>query len=43
VGTVLLAAYLWQPRLTRTATSSLVIVTAADHLQQAWAALDKRA
>jgi hypothetical protein len=33
----------WQPRLTRTAASSLAIVTAADYLQQAWAAVDKRA
>jgi Protein of unknown function (DUF1360) len=43
VATVLLAAYLWQPRLTRTASSSLAIVTAADYLQQTWAAVDKRA
>lgn len=43
VAVALLAAYLWQPRLTRTATSSLAIVTAADYLQQAWAAVDKRA
>src|SRR5438105_680860 len=43
VATGLLAAYLWQPRVTRTATSSLAIVTAADYLQQAWAAVDKRA
>jgi hypothetical protein len=43
VATVLLAAYLWQPRLTRTAASSLAIVTAADYLQRVWAAVDKRA
>jgi hypothetical protein len=43
VATGLLAAYLWQPRVTRTATSSLAIVTVADYLQQAWAAVDKRA
>jgi Protein of unknown function (DUF1360) len=43
VATVLLAAYLWQPRLIRTASSSLAIVTAADYLQQTWSAVDKRA
>lgn len=43
VATVLLAAYLWQPRLTRTAASSLAIVTAADYLQQTWSAVDKHA
>ena len=43
VATGLLAAYLWRPRLIRTASSSLAIVTAADFLQQAWSAVDKRA
>jgi Protein of unknown function (DUF1360) len=43
VATILLAAYLWRPRLIRTAASSLAIVTGADFLQQAWAAVDKRA
>jgi Protein of unknown function (DUF1360) len=43
IATILLAAYLWRPRLIRTATSSLAIVTGADFLQQAWAAVDKRA
>jgi Protein of unknown function (DUF1360) len=43
VATVLVAAYLWQPRLVRTMSSSLAIVTGADYLQQAWVAVDKAA
>ena len=43
IATALLAAYLWQPRATRTVASSLAVVTAADYLQQAWAAVDRRA
>jgi Protein of unknown function (DUF1360) len=43
IATGLLAVYLWQPRATRAATSTLAIATAADYLQQAWAAVDKRA
>jgi len=43
VATALLAAYLYQPRLTRIGASSLAIVTAADYLQEAWGAVDKRA
>jgi hypothetical protein len=43
IATLLLAAYLWQPRLVRTATSSLAVVTGADFMQQAWSAVDKRA
>jgi hypothetical protein len=43
IATGLLAAYVWRPRATRTVASSLAVVTAADYLQQAWAAVDKRA
>ena len=43
VATVLLAAYLWSPRLTRTVASSLAVATGADYLQQAWVAVDTAA
>jgi hypothetical protein len=43
IATVLIAAYLWQPRLTRTAASLFAVVTGADYLQQAWVAIDKAA
>lgn len=43
VATALLTAYVWQPRLTRTAASLLAIVTGADYMQQAWVAVDKAA
>jgi hypothetical protein len=43
VGTGLLASYLYKPRLTRMVASVFAIVTAADYLQQAWSAVDKRA
>ena len=43
VATVLLATYIWRPRLTRTAASLLAIVTGADFMQQLWVAVDKAA
>jgi hypothetical protein len=43
IATVLIAAYLWQPRLTRTTASVFTVVTGADYLQQAWVAVDKAA
>jgi hypothetical protein len=43
VATALLAGYLWQPRLIRTAASLLAVVAGADYLQQAWVAVDKAA
>jgi uncharacterized protein DUF1360 len=43
VATGLLAAYLWQPRLTRAVTTLFAVVTGADYLQQAWVAVDKAA
>jgi Protein of unknown function (DUF1360) len=43
IATVLLAAYVWQPRLARTVASLFAVVTAADYLQQAWVAVDKAA
>ena len=43
VATILLAAYIWQPRLTRTAASLFAVVTGADYLQQLWVAVDKAA
>jgi hypothetical protein len=43
IATVLLAAYIWQPRLTRTAASLMAIVTGADFIQQLWVAVDKAA
>jgi hypothetical protein len=43
VATGLLAAYVWQPRLTRTAASLFAVVTGADYMQQAWVAVDKAA
>jgi hypothetical protein len=43
VATLLLAGYLWQPRLTRVAASLFAVVTGADYLQQAWVAVDKAA
>jgi hypothetical protein len=43
VATGLVAAYVWQPRLTRTAASLFAVVTGADYMQQAWVAVDKAA
>ncbi len=43
IATVLLATYVWQPRLARTVASELAILTGADYLQQAWVAVDKAA
>lgn len=43
VATVLLAGYLWNPRLVRTTASLFAVVTGADYLQQAWVAVDKAA
>ncbi len=43
VGTGLVGAYLYRPRLVRTIASALATVTVADYLQQAWAAVDKAA
>jgi hypothetical protein len=43
VATGLLAAYVWQPRATRTVASLFAIVTGADYMQQAWVAVDKAA
>jgi hypothetical protein len=43
VATGLVAAYVWQPRLTRTAASVFAVVTGADYMQQAWVAVDKAA
>ncbi len=43
IATLLLAAYIWQPRLTRTAASLLAIVTGSDFIQQLWVAVDKAA
>jgi hypothetical protein len=43
VATALLAGYLWQPRLIRTAASLFAVVAGADYLQQAWVAVDKAA
>ncbi len=43
IATVLLAAYVWQPRLARTVASLFAVVTGADYLQQAWVAVDKAA
>ena len=43
VATALLAGYIWQPCLTRTAASLLAIVTGADFMQQLWVAVDKAA
>ncbi len=43
VATALLAAYLWQPRLTRSVASLFAVVTGADYLQQAWVAIDRAA
>ncbi len=43
IATVLLAAYIWQPRPTRTAASLMAIVTGADFIQQLWVAVDKAA
>ena len=43
VGTALLAAYLRTPRATRAVASVFAVVTVADYLQQAWAAVDKAA
>jgi len=43
IGTGLLGAYLYKPRATRAVASLFAIVTVADYLQQAWAAVDKAA
>jgi hypothetical protein len=43
VATALLAAYVWQPRLTRTTASLFAVVTGADYMQQLWVAVDKAA
>lgn len=43
VATILLAAYISQPRLTRTAASLMAVVTGADFIQQLWVAVDKAA
>lgn len=43
VATLLLAGYLWQPRLARTVAALFAVVTGADYLQQAWVAVDKAA
>jgi Protein of unknown function (DUF1360) len=43
VATFLLAAYIWQPRLTRAAASLFAVVTGADYMQQLWVAVDKAA
>ncbi len=43
IATVLLATYVWQPRLARTVSSVFAILTGADYLQQAWVAVDKAA
>ncbi len=43
LATILLAAYIWQPRLTRTVASLFAIVTGADFMQQLWVAVDKAA
>ena len=43
VATLLLAAYIWQPRLTRAAGSLFTVVTGADYMQQLWVAVDKAA
>jgi hypothetical protein len=43
VGAGLLAAYMREPDITRSATMLLTIVAGSDFLHQAWAAVDKRA
>ena len=43
IATLLLATYVWQPRLARTVASEFAILTGADYLQQAWVAVDKAA
>ncbi len=43
IATVLLAVYVWQPRLARIGASLFAVVTGADYLQQAWVAVDKAA
>lgn len=43
IATILIAAYLWQPRLTRATAAVFAVVTGADYLQQAWVAMDKAA
>lgn len=43
IGSGLLAAYLFRPRATRVAASTLAVVTVADYLQQTWVAVDKAA
>lgn len=43
VATILLAAYIWQPRLTRTTASLFAVATGADYMQQLWVAVDKAA
>ena len=43
VGAGLLAAYVREPDLTRSAAMLLTIVAGSDFLHQAWAAVDKRA
>jgi len=42
VGTGLLAVYLRDPRLARTAGALFTVVSGSDLLQQAWVAVDKR-
>ncbi len=43
VATVLLALFIWQPRVARMTASLFAVVTGADYLQQAWIAVDKAA
>lgn len=43
VATILIAAYLWQPRVTRMIASLFAVVTGADYMQQLWVAVDKAA
>ncbi len=43
VATILIAAYLWQPRVTRMTASLFAVVTGADYMQQLWVAVDKAA
>lgn len=43
VGTGLLAAYIRDPRVTRTIASGFTIIAGSDLLQEAWIAVDKRA
>jgi len=43
VATILVAAYIWQPRVTRMAASLFAVVTGADYMQQLWVAVDKAA